>query len=129
MIDPPPYPNYERDIQENYDDLLRYADLMLKALPDVQPSNDSDEGRLVFLCLWLRQEIEARRLPIPLDESYYGDLGHIIVENPDPIKGYAFQIQQILYGHAMIQPRQYGGLADYIDTFLAETLAAQGASP
>lgn len=124
-----PYPDYERDLQENYDDLLRYIGLTLAALPDVKPGNDTAEGRLVFLCLWLRQEIQARRLPVPLDESYFGDLGHIIVETDEPVRTYAFQIQGILRGHGLIQPRQYEDLADYLDAFIAETLKFQGENP
>ena len=56
-------------IEEEYADLMeRVAQLevLLKPFP---PSNDTREGRMVYFLMWPRQEIEARRLPIPSTKS------------------------------------------------------------
>ena len=68
-------------IEEEYADLMeRVAQLevLLKPFP---PSNDTREGRMVYFLMWLRQEIEAKRLPIPLEDKYWSTLSYLVRES------------------------------------------------
>ena len=56
--------------REVYEETVKYCDRILEILKDWEPSNDTPPGRVIFECMWLKQEIERNRLPIP----FYGDL-------------------------------------------------------
>ena len=64
-------------IEEEYADAMERIEVLLRILEPFPCSNDTPEGRLHYQMLWMRQEIEAGRLPIPLDRKYYGTLAYL----------------------------------------------------
>ena len=62
-------------IEEEYVDLMERIEKLEPLFSPFPPSNDTAEGRMVVQLMWLRQEIEAQRLPIPLDQKYWGHAG------------------------------------------------------
>lgn len=53
-------------IDEEYADAMERIEKLEPLLRGFPGSNDTREGRMVYQLKWLRQEIESRRLPIPL---------------------------------------------------------------
>ena len=96
-------------IDEEYSDASkRIADaLVLIQAPHVSETNDTFDGRMILHLKWLRQEIEARRLPIPLDRKYRMTLCHQIAEGRKnrELQSLLEQLNTILKGTGLVKPR------------------------
>lgn len=112
------------DIDEEYADLMPRIDFLLDHWRDRSPSNNDPYGRMVYFLLWLRQEVKARRVPIPLDRSYLGTIKYLTgsgdVRDSDDVGRAMGEIIQILEGRGLIKPRHYPLLVSMMDDFIAE---------
>lgn len=109
-------------IEEEYEDLLERIDKLQILLKPFPASNDTREGRLVYLLAWLRQEINAQRLPVPLDRKYWGTLAYLIGEGSlDHLGGEKAmgEIATILDGEGILKPRHWPVVVAMLDEFLA----------
>lgn len=110
-------------IDEEYADAMARIAFLLDAFKSHPPANDNFHGRIVYQLLWLRQEIEARRLPIPLDPSYIATLGYVIgsgdVSDTEAIHAKLGELDLVLRGPGLIKPRHYPVVIAQIEDFLA----------
>jgi hypothetical protein len=82
---------------------------------------------MVYQTKWLRQEIRARRLPIPLDEKYWGTLGYLVAEgslNYLGIEKPMGELATILSGTGMLKRRHYPVVVAMLDDLLELTKQA-----
>lgn len=112
------------DIDEEYADLIPRITFLLNQWHDKPASNDAPYGRMVYFLLWLRQEVQARRIPIPLDGSYLGTIKYLTgsgdVRDSDEVGRTMGDIIQVLQGRGLIKPRHYPLLLSMMDDFIAE---------
>jgi hypothetical protein len=76
---------------------------------------------MVYQLKWLRQEIEARRLPIPLDQKYWSTLGYLVGEGSVDYLGGSTamgELTVILDGVGLLKKRHYPVVAAMLDDFL-----------
>ena len=76
---------------------------------------------MVYQLKWLRQEIEARRLPIPLDQKYWSTLGYLVGEGSLDYLGGATamgELTRILDGVGLLKKRHYPVVGAMLDDFL-----------
>lgn len=109
-------------IDEEYADALERIDKLQALLQGFPPSNDTREGRMVYQLKWLRQEITARRLPIPLDQKYWATLGYLLGEGTLDYLGAGKlmgELARILRGIGLLKKRHYPVVVAMIDDFLA----------
>jgi hypothetical protein len=105
-------------IDEEYADALERIEKLEAAVKGVAPSNDTREGRMVYQLLWLRQEITARRLPLPLDDKYWGTLGYLVAEGSLDHLGIAKpmgELATILTGTGLLKKRHYPVVVAMLD--------------
>jgi hypothetical protein len=110
-------------IEEEYADAMERITFLLDAFEEYPPANDNFYGRIVYQLLWLRQEIEAQRLPIPVDRSYIGTLTYLVgsgdVNKTQEIRLRLGELTRILQGPGLIKPRHYPVVVAQIEDFLA----------
>jgi hypothetical protein len=114
-------------IDEEYEDALARIKRMEAALKGIAPSNDTREGRMVYQVMWLRQEIMARRLPIPVDRKYWGTLGYLVAEGSLDYLGIEKamgELATILGGRGLLKRRHYPVVVAMIDDLLELTKLA-----
>lgn len=108
-------------IEEEYADVMeRVAKLefLLKPFPPV-PNNP--EGCMAYLLMCLRREIEAQRLPIPLEGKYWGILGYLVAEGAlnylgtEQLMG---ELTRILDGTGLLKPRHHPVVVAMLEDFL-----------
>ncbi|MBS0979200.1 hypothetical protein [Acetobacter thailandicus] len=111
------------DIDEEYADLMKRITFLLDLWHDKPASNNDPYGRMVYFLLWLRQEVQARRIPIPLDRSYLGTLKYLTgsgdVRDSDDVGRAMGEMIEILQGRGLIKPRHYPLLVSLMDDFIA----------
>lgn len=108
-------------IEEEYADAMERIEKLEILLHGLPPSNDTREGRMVYQLRWLRQEIEAKRLPIPLDQKYWATLGYLVGEGSLDHLGCEKpmgELARILDGVGLLKKRHYPVVAAMIDDFL-----------
>ena len=110
-------------IEEEYADAMERIIFLLDAFKAHPPANDNFYGRIVYQLLWLKQEIEAQRLPIPVDRSYIGTLtyvigDHSVSETPEIHKKLG-ELDTILEGPGLIKSRHYPVVVAQIEDFIA----------
>ena len=109
-------------IEEEYADAMERIEVLLRILEPFPCSNDTPEGRLHYQILWFRQEIEAGRLPIPLDRKYRGTLCYLIgsckVDYLPGIETPMGELNTVLDGKGLIKPRHYPVVIALIDDLL-----------
>ena len=111
-------------IEEEYADALAAIDAMSAALGQQELTNDTPEGRVLLNAMWVEQEIEAQRLPIPVDESYVRTIYYLVGSNE--LAAYpGFQVALgklwlVLRGYGLIKPRHVPLLISMMDDYLAD---------
>ena len=116
-------------IDEEYADAMERIEALEVVLKGFPPSNDTREGRMVYQLKWLRQEIEARRLPIPLDQKYWSTLGYLVGEGSIDYLGGGTsmgELTRILDGVGLLKKRHYPVLLAMLDDFLDLLKRARG---
>ena len=109
-------------IEEEYADAMQRITFLLDAFKEHPPTNDNFYGRIVYQLLWLKQEIEAHRLPIPVDRSYIGTLTYLVgsgdVNKTQEIRAQLGELDTILEGPGLIKPRHYPVVVAQIEDFI-----------
>jgi hypothetical protein len=100
---------------------MERIEILERLLAPFPESNDTPEGRMVYQLAWLRQEIEARRLPIPLERKYWSTLAYLIGEGSVDYLGGAKvmgELGRVLWGHGILKPRHHPVVVAMLDDFL-----------
>ena len=64
---------------EIYQDINEHCDIILKLLKDYEADNDTPEGRMVYQCRWLKEQVSANTLQLPT-EDYVHTLKYVSAE-------------------------------------------------
>ncbi len=117
--------------REIYDLTVKYCDRILEILKDWEPSNDTPPGRIIFECLWLKQEIERNRLPVPFFDEILS-IRHTYTDGDMPDEAYEKGIRRYLRfiielsdGYRIVEPKDYPEVREDIARFM-EKLKAGG---
>lgn len=117
-------PGDDGGIAEEYADALAAICALEKALAGRVPTNDTPDGRLLLTLAWLKQEIVAQRLPIPVEARtvfYLVGSGEL---NPIPgVKAPLHRLYLVLTGIGLIKPRHVPLLLSMIDDFYTDAQA------
>ena len=62
---------------EIYGDIIENCDILLGMLKDFEAENDTPEGRMIYQCRWLKEQVVAKTLPLPVDENMLSTLLYI----------------------------------------------------
>jgi hypothetical protein len=57
-------------IKELYQDIVELSDYFLELLEKEPATNDSIEGRMVYQCRWLKEQVEKNALTFPVDYAH-----------------------------------------------------------
>ena len=111
-------------IDEEYADALAAIDDMRRALGDVPLTNATPEGRVLLNAAWVKTQVEARRLPIPVDESFVGAIFYLVGSNElGHVPGFQEAIGRlwlVLKGYGLMKPRHVPVLIAMMDDFVDE---------
>jgi hypothetical protein len=117
-------------IERDYADLLPRLDSLIRMLQNYPVSNDTPEGRVRGIAEFARDEVLARRLPIPLDRSYWATLAHVVgsadLDHIEGSYGLLVQIMHLLDGEGLVDRSQYPAIAGRIRAFVSRFRAANG---
>ncbi|HEX8240414.1 MAG TPA: hypothetical protein VF574_11810 [Allosphingosinicella sp.] len=115
------------EIGRYYAQIDRRADALIELLRDHPVTNATAEGRVRGIAEWLKRELAARRVPIPLDRSYWGLIPMLIGSHDlDHIPGshrLLTELRMLLDGEGILdQPRddrEVGRLLGlFVDSYL-----------
>jgi hypothetical protein len=119
-------------IEEEYADALARIDFALAALAPAAPSNDTFTGQAVFQLLWLKQKIEARELPIPIEPSYIASLLHMLTDgffsDRKEVEAALVELSYVLLGPGLVRPRHWPVIVSHIEDFLAKVESSADAA-
>ncbi|MEA3002763.1 MAG: hypothetical protein QOH81_1551 [Sphingomonadales bacterium] len=112
----------EDGIDYEYRSLLARVDRLLPSLESYPESNDTPEGRVKGILKWLREQVDARKLPIPLDRSWWGSLDYFassgeLASIPGAEKALS-EISLILDGEGLVRPDDYPDVRRLLARFL-----------
>ena len=111
-------------IEEEYADALAAIDDMRLALGDAPLTNATPEGRVLLNAAWVKKQIEARRLPIPVDESFVGTIFYLVGSNElGHVPGFQEALGRlwlVLKGYGLMKPRHVPVLIAMIDDFVSD---------
>jgi hypothetical protein len=97
---------------------------LLEAFKNHSASNDTARGRVVYQLLWLKDQIEARRLPIPVDRSWVATLHYVVgsceVDDTPEIAAVLGELSIIVKGIGLIKPRHVPVLISTFDDLIAD---------
>lgn len=62
---------------EIYQDITENCDILLTLLKAFKAENDTPEGRMIYQCRWLKEQVAANTLPLPVDEGMLSTLLYI----------------------------------------------------
>jgi hypothetical protein len=65
-------------IEEEYADAMERIVFLLDAFKAYPASNDTAHGRVVYQLLWLKQELGAERLSVPVHRSWIGTVCYVV---------------------------------------------------
>jgi len=111
---------------EIYNDINSNCDILLGILKDKERTNDTPEGRMIFQCLWLKEQIIAKKLPLPVTE-HVNTLKHVAAENLlehlasnehdywNEIGIYLYRLLFLVDGKPLIKPSYYFPASNLID--------------
>jgi len=110
-------------IEEEYADASARIDVLLDAFAAYPASNDTAHGRMVYQLRWLRQQIGAGRLPIPVNKSWIGTLSYLVgsgeVDDTPEIAQALGELLRILKGPGLLKPRHIPVIVSMIEDFVA----------
>ena len=111
-------------IEEEYADAMERIAFLLDAFKDYPASNDTAHGRVVYQLRWLKQEIEAKRLPVPVHKSWIATLCYVVgsceVDDTKEIAKALGKLTVILQGPGLLKPRHFPVIAAQIDDLVAD---------
>ena len=111
-------------IEEEYADALAAIHDAQRALGPQQMMTHMPERQILLELKWVEQEILARRLPIPVDQSYVNTIYYLVGSN-ELARYPGFQaaigtLSKILDGTGLLKTRHYPMIAALIEEFLAD---------
>jgi len=65
--------------EEIYQDIIESCDIILDLLKNFSPENETPEGRMIFQCNWLKEQIAGNALSLPV-ENFVQTLKYISAE-------------------------------------------------
>ena len=65
--------------EEIYQDITANCDIILELLKPFEAENDTPEGRMIYQCHWLKEQVNANTLPLPTKE-YIQTLKYVAAE-------------------------------------------------
>lgn len=111
-------------IEEEYEDAMERIAFLLDAFKDYPASNETAHGRVVYQLRWLKQEIDAQRLPVPVHKSWIGTLCYVVgsceVDDSKEIAKALGELKRILQGPGLLKPRHFPVVAAQIDDLVAD---------
>jgi hypothetical protein len=111
-------------IEEEYQDAMAAIADLRRALSGKVETNSTPEGRLLLELRWIAQEIDSRRLPIPVDKSFVGTVFYLIGSNElsgisgveDPLG----RLWLVLKGYGLMKARHVPVLIAMMEDFLQQ---------
>ncbi len=110
--------------REIYELTVKYCDRVLEILQDWEPSNDTPPGRVIYECMWLKQEIAENRLPVPFYDELL-TIRYVYSHGDMPREAYEKGIERYLRfiialsdGYRIVEPKDYPEVQEDIDRFL-----------
>ena len=111
-------------IEEEYADALEAIDDLRIALGPQPLTNHTPEGRVLLNVMWVEQEVRARRLPIPVDESFVATIYYLVGSNElGHVPGFEEALGRlwlVLKGYGLMKSRHVPVLVSMMDDFLAD---------
>lgn len=111
-------------IEEEYADAMERIAFLLDAFKDYPASNETAHGRVVYQLRWLKQEIDAQRLPVPVHKSWISTLCYVVgsceVDDTKEIAKALGELKRILQGPGLLKPRHFPVIAAQIDDLVAD---------
>jgi hypothetical protein len=108
-------------IEEDYQDALIRIDQLLDLLKGFPSTNDTNEGRVKLELLWLKQEITAGRLPLPVDEAWIATINYSHAnEEMGQLPSFHRICDELIIAleEGLVKPRHYPVVASMIDDVL-----------
>ena len=62
---------------EIYGDIIENCDILLGMLKDFEAENDTPEGRMIYQCRWLKEQVAEKTLSLPVDEGMLSTLSYV----------------------------------------------------
>ena len=115
-------------IEEEYADALQAIGDIRAALGPRPMTNTRPDGRLLLNLVWIEQEIVARRLPIPVDKSFVGNVFYLIASGEleglpglsGDVHGPLCRLSLVLDGTGLMKPRHLPVLVALMDDLLVD---------
>ena len=109
---------------EEYDDALAAICDLRRALGSHPLTNFTPAGRVLLNVAWVEQQIDARRLPIPVDESFVATIFYIVGSNElGAVPGAQEALGRlwlVLKGYGLMKARPVPVLVAMMDDFMAD---------
>jgi len=116
--------------QEIYADIVDNCNVLLGRLKGCELINDTPEGRMIYQCRWLKEQVAAGRLILPV-ENYIHTLRHVSAENllrhlassPEhyhsEIGIYLYRLVKLTDGNLLLKPEYYMYAVRCLDALIA----------
>ena len=120
---------------EIYHDIVAVCDVLLDRLKGAELTNDTPEGRMIYQCRWLKEQVQKNSLPFPV-EDYIHTLRYIYTDSSlmhvasaedkywEEVQIYIHRLVKLTKGLPLIKPAYYPYAIRCIDALLALLLTA-----
>jgi hypothetical protein len=111
-------------IEEEYQDAMAAIADLRRALSGEVETNSTPEGRLLLELRWIAQEIDARRLPIPVDKSFVGTVFYLVGSNElsgiPGVEDALGRLWLVLKGYGLMKARHVPVLIAMMEDYLEQ---------
>ena len=116
--------------EEEYADARTAIDDLRGALGSIPLTNCTPEGRVLLNAAWVEQQINARRLPIPVHESFVATIFYIVGSNElGNVPGFQDALGRlwlVLKGYGLMKARHLPVLISMMDDFVMDANRLDG---
>ena len=103
---------------EIYRDIVVNCDVLLDRLKDAELTNDTPEGRMIFQCRWLKEQVQKNSLPLPVGD-YIHTLRYVYTDSSlmyiasaedkywEEVQIYIHRLVKLTKGLPLIKPAYY----------------------
>ena len=114
---------------EIYQDVVDNCDIILALLQDYELTNDTPEGRMIYQCRWLKEQVAKNALPLPV-EDYVHTLKHVYSERylehlssdsehyKKEVEIYLYRLLNLIEGKLLLKPIYYSYAIRCIEALL-----------
>jgi len=112
-------------VEEQYADILEIVNYILPLLEEYEYDNSTSEGRLRGELMWVKQEVKAKRFPIPGTTSmvatteYLGNNYYLPADMPN-VKLKLQELSSIVECDGLVKPRHYPRVIEFVDKTIAK---------